>query len=57
METGTLGKTYEDGQEIFRQGEVGICMYVIQSGQVEVVREQDGRKMRVAVRSASSVVL
>jgi CRP-like cAMP-binding protein len=50
METGTLGKRYENGQEIVHQGEPGNCMYVIQSGQVEVVRTQDGKEVRVAVR-------
>jgi CRP-like cAMP-binding protein/flavin-dependent dehydrogenase len=36
---GGLGRVYEDGEVIVRQGEVGHCMYVVQAGQVEVVRE------------------
>jgi CRP-like cAMP-binding protein len=51
METGTLGKTYQNGEVIVRQGEVGNCMYVIQSGQVEIVREVNGRESRLAVRN------
>ena len=34
-----LGKVYEDGEVITRQGEEGDCMYVIQEGHVEVVAE------------------
>jgi CRP-like cAMP-binding protein len=48
--TGALGKVYQDGEIIVRQGEVGDCMYVIQEGQVEVVLEKDGEEVRLAVR-------
>ena len=37
MGEGALGKIYLDGDPIVRQGEVGDCMYVVQSGDVEVV--------------------
>ena len=46
--TGALGKVYEDGEAIIRQGEVGDCMYVIQDGQAEVVVEKDGEKAHLA---------
>ena len=42
MADGGLGKTYDDGEIIVRQGDVGDCMFVIQAGQVEVVVENDG---------------
>jgi flavin-dependent dehydrogenase len=45
---GGLGKMYRAGEIIIRQGEVGDCMYVIQSGKVEVVREHDGQETRLA---------
>ena len=32
MESGSLGKIYEDGEIIIRQGEECDCMYVIQEG-------------------------
>lgn len=32
----------EAGRVIFRQGEEGDCAYFIQSGEVEVIRQQDG---------------
>lgn len=50
MDTGALGKLYEDGEIIVRQGEVGDCMYVIQEGQVEVIAEESGEEIRLAVR-------
>jgi CRP-like cAMP-binding protein len=49
METGALGKVYEDGQILIRQGEVGDCMYVIQKGQVAVFREKNGHEVGLAV--------
>jgi CRP-like cAMP-binding protein len=50
METGALGKIYEDGEVIVRQGEVGNCMYVIQQGKVEVIAEKDGKEVHLAFR-------
>lgn len=55
MSTGELGKTYEDGQIITHQGEEGNCMYVIQSGQVEIVHERDGREVQLAIRGEGEV--
>lgn len=51
MSTSGLGKIYEDGEAIVRQGEVGDCMFVIQEGQALVLREMDGQEelLRVAV--------
>lgn len=43
-----LGKIYQDGEVIVRQGEVGDCMYVVQEGKVEVVLETEGREIRLA---------
>lgn len=43
----SLGKLYEDGETIFRQGETGDCMYVIQQGEVEVIAEADGRELKL----------
>ena len=37
MGKGALGKVYADGEDIVRQGDVGDCMYVVQSGRVQVV--------------------
>jgi hypothetical protein len=37
MDKGALGKIYQNGETIVREGEIGDCMYVIQDGFVEVV--------------------
>lgn len=50
METGALGKTYRNGEVIVRQGESGDCMFVIQAGQVEVIRDNEQQRgVRLAV--------
>jgi flavin-dependent dehydrogenase len=50
MEPGALGRVYEDGEIIVRQGEIGDCMFVIQEGQVEVFVGQDGEETPLGVR-------
>lgn len=52
MEESGLGKTYNNGEVIIRQGERGEHMYVLQSGQVEVTRENSnktGKPLRITV--------
>ena len=44
MNKGELGKTYEPGDVIVKQGEAGDCMFVIQEGQVVATLEQDGKE-------------
>jgi CRP-like cAMP-binding protein len=56
MVSGALGKIYPDGEIIIRQGDEGHCMYVIQEGQVEVVKEINGKEVRLAVRSEGEYV-
>jgi CRP/FNR family cyclic AMP-dependent transcriptional regulator len=48
MTKGALGKVYEGGEIIVRQGEKGDCMYVIQEGQVEVVQVKGDDIVRLA---------
>jgi len=48
MSLAELGRLYADGETIVRQGEVGKCMFVIQTGRVEVLRTTDGGEVRVA---------
>jgi CRP-like cAMP-binding protein len=47
MSAGDLGKIYSDGELIIRQGEVGDCMYVVQSGKVEVFKVQGDAEMHL----------
>jgi CRP/FNR family cyclic AMP-dependent transcriptional regulator len=49
MNTGTLGKVYQNGENIVQQGEKGDCMYVILEGQVEVISEIENREFRLAI--------
>lgn len=49
MEAGSLGRLYRDGEDIVKQGEVGDCMYVIQEGQAEVLRDNGGEQVRLAI--------
>lgn len=42
-----LGKKFDEGEVIFRQGDSGNCMYVIQDGEVEAVAEANGRELRL----------
>lgn len=47
---------WEDGDTVFEEGEVGTCCYVIQSGEVKVVRRlSDGRRITLARMGAGSV--
>ena len=49
MDSGTLGTSYQDQEPIVLQGEVGNCMYVIQQGEVEVIKQQAGQEVRLAI--------
>jgi CRP-like cAMP-binding protein len=50
MKHAGLGKVYEDGQIVFRQGEPGNCLFRIEDGEVDVIDETGGREtlLRVA---------
>jgi CRP-like cAMP-binding protein len=52
MKSGELGKIYQSGEVIIKQGEPGDCMYVIQSGEVEILRDKDDKQIRIAVRKS-----
>jgi len=49
MGQGALGTLYGDGDVIVRQGELGDCMYVVQSGEVEVLQTTARGQQRLAV--------
>ena len=53
MEDSQLGRTYNDGENIVTQGEPGNCLYVIQSGTVEVIEEVDGEEVLLAKLGAN----
>ena len=55
MKTGELGKTYQDGEAIIRQGEPGDRMYVIQSGCAAVIAQIGGKEIHIANLSAGDI--
>ena len=48
MRSKRLGKYYKDGEIIIKQGEKGNCLYVIQQGKVDVIRETPEGDIKVA---------
>jgi len=48
MRTKELGRVYRDGEYIIRQDEPGDCLYVIQSGKVEVIQEGSKDTVKLA---------
>ena len=48
--SGALGKVYADREIIVQQGEIGDCMFIIQEGLVEVVVEEEGQEIHIAIR-------
>ena len=52
MEVNGLGKIYKDTEVIVKQGEQGDCMFVIQEGLVEVVKELDSGEVVLALRGS-----
>ena len=50
METGVLGKIYNDTEIIVKQGDKGDCFYVVQDGLVEVIEETDRGAVQLAMR-------
>ena len=49
MEEGKLGKTYQDGETIVVEGELGDRMFVIQSGKARVTQTKNGKDVSLAV--------
>lgn len=49
MKSGILGKMYQDGEVIYRQGEMGDCMYVVQSGNVELLQRKGDKEYCLAM--------
>jgi len=46
---------YSEGEIVFRQGEAGDRFFIIESGEVEILREEPGQRMRrLGTRSAGS---
>ena len=48
MKNNTLGRLYQDGEIIIKQGTVGDCLYVIQEGRVAIYDESGDVETKVA---------
>jgi CRP-like cAMP-binding protein len=48
MKNKKLGQRYKDGELIIKQGTTGNCLYVIQEGLVEVIKETPEGEVKVA---------
>lgn len=44
-----FSKAFKDGESIILQGDAANCMYFVESGQVTIVREQDGQSKEIKV--------
>ena len=49
MSLGSLGKNYQDGEIIVRQGELDDCMYVVLDGHVEVFIESENHQVQLNI--------
>ena len=49
MSSGEVGKVYSDGEIIFKEGEQGNCLYVIQSGKVRITKSDSSGERTIAV--------
>ena len=52
-----IGKTYKEGEVVFRQGEAGDTMYILHEGTLAVIREKDGAGTVVARLNKGDVVV
>lgn len=48
MRNKKLGQLYKDGELIIKQGTEGNCLYVVQEGKVEVIKETPQGEVKVA---------
>lgn len=56
MSDAELGRIYEDGAVIIREGDVGDCLYVVQEGTVEILSERDGRAIRLGLAGPGELI-
>ena len=52
----TLGRVYQDGEEVVRQGDAGDCMFTIQEGRLEVLVGSPGRsEVRIGIMEKGAI--
>lgn len=55
MTDGELGKKYQDGQIIFREGDAGDKMYAIQAGGVKIMKKTHSGEVAIAVLGTGEI--
>jgi CRP/FNR family cyclic AMP-dependent transcriptional regulator len=55
MQSGMLGRWFKDGQVICRQGELGDYLYIIEQGQVELMRRDGSAEFCLRVLEAGDI--
>jgi CRP-like cAMP-binding protein len=55
MQSGMVGRWFKDGQVICRQGELGDCLYILEQGQVELMRRDGSRELCLRVVEAGDI--
>lgn len=56
MTQGELGRVYQSGEWLVRQGESADCMFVIQEGEVEILKRRGEGHVRLAVRGPGEII-
>lgn len=56
MRIGELGKTYHRGEIIFKEGDKGDVMYVIQEGSVRISRQNGAEEVQIAVLGPGEIL-
>lgn len=56
MSSGTLGRVYEHGDIIIRQGETADRLFVIQEGTVDILVEKDGGEVLLRKAGAGELI-
>lgn len=56
MKEGELGKIYSDGEVIFKEGDKGEMMYVIQSGKVKITKQTSTGNLDIATLESGDIL-
>jgi CRP-like cAMP-binding protein len=55
MQSAMLGRWFKDGQVICHQGELGDCLYIIEKGQVELMRRAGSKEFCLQVLETGDI--
>lgn len=55
MNEGEIGKIYSDGEIIFKEGDIGDVMYVVQSGQVDIIKNTPSGRIKIATLGSGDI--